>query len=1003
MAKSTFLFPGASLSPDSGLFPFYLWSMADLNGPANPFTIYQPSLFAGVTENTSWDGNSYDFYNGETGNRVFLLLQQHYSHSFTLWSCAAGVNQGTTPSQQLAEFPFTAVSSLAGQATRMEFAGNQVRLLVGATPLVSATTDANGWVTYTGTTDSGRVTAPLGATRFWLTLAGGEKPGFREFVVSDKPQTITRFTSDGSRVTEASTAVTGPLTLTHDATIRARVYSAAAYRSPETVAVFTSTIPLLPAESFVSPAYMEILHATLDGSPALVSLSGPSGTTNGFAIISHRFILRYPLQVNEPTPVTLSRTTLPDLSTNIVWREIDLAASSLPDPMTIRAGDSLLFTAGVGETGTLHIAVMDGSNQVCQTREGVTGETFPVRFDQGGTFTVIASVDGISVGSLIVHVVYIDFDGPVACQVGYKREKGVAVYGPTNQVFFTAKDPALLEVSVKEVTSYGVRLYLKALGRGTPVVQARLGSATGPILAEQEVEEFTADSSAAQHLVVNGETDTANTILTMKPWIPNVDVNFGMYAHYSTFAGGATAYTLNTSDQTSVDINGDPAIDLSVDPSTGETQAVIRVDIEIPPGESSYCFSASFDQHSKYGTKSGEVNCNGSVCKWTMTEVYWGENETGPKTLTATCTEGKGNDHSVVCAEAGFSVSATIKCTKGAKVPISVDKTAKMDAKIYKLKIESNNKKPGTPFYKLCVMKVEITEPVKVTRGIAGSISATVFPRPPYITPNKVEWIFSGGKGGTKNTTPNLSTDVVLVDGENHYGVICKVTVGSAVFQDSATITVIPREWKITPTCEPDNEIGWGDYPTNNVTMGECRNRTLNNPQIVTPKVGGFTCARVNDPNGPNDHYWYIASTTLNIDMETVINKYAKHGTTPPGGIGVKWHEYQELRKVDADGFLEGLKGHEYEGKPGNTKGHFQFLITQESMAGMDAQTEIEKKWDPSSKTKLTTKAEALKTSINKSLYDAYVIEPTGNWGPSTIYLYDPAGPPFFVESEPEL
>jgi hypothetical protein len=37
--------------------------------------------------------------------------------------------------------------------------------------------------------------------------------------------------------------------------------------------------------------------------------------------------------------------------------------------MTIHAGDSLLFTAGVGATGTLHIAVMDGSNQVCQTRE----------------------------------------------------------------------------------------------------------------------------------------------------------------------------------------------------------------------------------------------------------------------------------------------------------------------------------------------------------------------------------------------------------------------------------------------------------------------------------------------------------------------------------------------------------------------------------------------------------------------------------------------------------
>jgi hypothetical protein len=37
-----------------------------------------------------------------------------------------------------------------------------------------------GWVTYTGTNGSGRVTAPLGATRFWLTLAGGDPVGSRE-------------------------------------------------------------------------------------------------------------------------------------------------------------------------------------------------------------------------------------------------------------------------------------------------------------------------------------------------------------------------------------------------------------------------------------------------------------------------------------------------------------------------------------------------------------------------------------------------------------------------------------------------------------------------------------------------------------------------------------------------------------------------------------------------------------------------------------------------------
>jgi hypothetical protein len=34
------------------------------------------------------------------------------------------------------------------------------------------------------------------------------------------------------------------------------------------VAVFDSLIPELPAESYVSPVYVDLFHATLDGSPA---------------------------------------------------------------------------------------------------------------------------------------------------------------------------------------------------------------------------------------------------------------------------------------------------------------------------------------------------------------------------------------------------------------------------------------------------------------------------------------------------------------------------------------------------------------------------------------------------------------------------------------------------------------------------------------------------------------------------------------------------------------
>jgi PKD repeat protein len=271
-AERMYMFPGVSLSPDRGPLPFYIWSLSDDNGPANQFMVYQPSLFAGVTEFTAWDGNNFDFYYGETGNRVFLLLEQHYRHAISLWSCAAGTYQGDKASQKLAEIPLPSVVPFAGTPLRMEFAGNQVRVLAGSQPQVSVNTDDEGWVTYTGDAASGRVTAPLGDTRFWITLAGGEKPGKRSLVVSDQPQVRTRFTYDGSPVTESSREVTDKLTLTHDITLRARRFSAVGLQSAETVATFDSHLPLLPAESYVSPAYMELFHATLDGSPAQVSL-----------------------------------------------------------------------------------------------------------------------------------------------------------------------------------------------------------------------------------------------------------------------------------------------------------------------------------------------------------------------------------------------------------------------------------------------------------------------------------------------------------------------------------------------------------------------------------------------------------------------------------------------------------------------------------------------------------------------------------------------------------
>jgi hypothetical protein len=546
-ARSRWMFPGASMSPDSGLFPFYIWSLADLSGT------YFPALFAGVTEHTAWDGNNYDFWYAETGNRVFMLMTQHWTGTggdISLWSCAGGLTQGATPSQNLANFARIPISTFAGQATRFEFADAKVRLVVGPTPLVSATTDASGWVTYVGTNGSGRVTAPLGATRFWLTLAGGDPVGSREMVISDKPKTTTRFTCNGAPVTPSSPIVTNSLTLTRDVTIRARAYSAADGQSAETVAAFTSNIPLLPSESYVSPAYIAIAHATLDGSPAQVSLNGPSGLLTGLALGDFRYLFRYPLLPDAPTPLTLHRNGLADLSGNVLWRALEIGTS--PDTQ-IHLGDTVILSASNTTPGELVIQVTDATGAVVAAQSTLNPEpcTLPLLPDRAGTYTAVALLNGVSIGSLVVTVTQVDLQGPIACQIGFRREKEVLIYGPAGSVTFTANDPTLLEVSVKETTPRGVRLYLKALKAGTPILQARLGSPTGPILAQQEIDEFALKTQADKVIyVVETFADGSKllqTNLEMTPHVLDLAVRMHIIIRGVTFEDSTLDKALNTS------------------------------------------------------------------------------------------------------------------------------------------------------------------------------------------------------------------------------------------------------------------------------------------------------------------------------------------------------------------------------------------------------------------------------------------------------------------------
>jgi hypothetical protein len=283
--------------------------------------------------------------------------------------------------------------------------------------------------------------------------------------------------------------------------------------------------------------------------------------------------------------------------------------------LTIRQGDSLLLTA----TGSGSILTLDADGDGVEDFTGAPGAKFAYQYSATGTFIARAKVDGAEAGSLTIKVVAVDLDGPIACEVGFKREKGVDIVGGTvADVTFTTNDGYLLEVSLKEATTYGARLFLKALKRGTPVLLARLGGATGPLLGMQEVDEFTMETEASEHIVVNGANNTGSSSLIIRPYIPALTAQFNMFASSTTFSGGTTKLTVSTD-----------GVEPSIDPDTGETYAELAFDIEMPLEETRYCFSVFLDQQSRHGTTVSHIlSCNGNACRFDIKVVHVYERET---------------------------------------------------------------------------------------------------------------------------------------------------------------------------------------------------------------------------------------------------------------------------------------------------------------------------------------------------------------------------------------
>jgi hypothetical protein len=380
------------------------------------------------------------------------------------------------------------------------------------------------------------------------------------------------------------------------------------FRTPAYVAITT------PTTSLTSPAWVEG-DCGADVTSLQVSVNGgttfeatPETPIRWFAdnAASGGASLGITLSPDSPTDVSVTaRNGLNDESTDtqsIYWGTTDIPA--VPSTVTIRKGDSLLLTA----SGTGDEIEIDADGDGTFELSGEPGDAFPVAYNTAGTFTAVAKIDGVELGSLFVTVVSVDIHGPIACQVGFVREKDalIAPVDSMSSVSLLASNPKLLSAQVKEATTGGCVLQLSALERGSMHLQARVGGDTGPLAAATTVDSFVLTTQGSISMFVNGNTCLARTEVLMTPYIPDVRVEFSTFAHQSKLVRDGeevTSFFVDTSEEFA-QMPGD---------EFGEMAGRFVCDFMVPPDEVAYCFNIKVYQASSAEKIIGAGGGNGNA------------------------------------------------------------------------------------------------------------------------------------------------------------------------------------------------------------------------------------------------------------------------------------------------------------------------------------------------------------------------------------------------------
>jgi hypothetical protein len=299
-------------------------------------------------------------------------------------------------------------------------------------------------------------------------------------------------------------------------------------------------------KSQVSPATIEGQKWSEQRQVAVTPSSSVSQFSNG------KFFAEVPLSPSGPTNIVLEQSGTPATTkeTQIIWEATNLADYG---EISIRKGDSILFSLDRGyETYTTEFT-LDFYGNGSEVQIVAIDDLTPVTYDEPGVYYTTARSDenndgiieeGEIVGQYVVNVTSYQLPEYIAAEKDFVRNLYLDENAETPDIaVLTSQEDQFLALNEKERGINKIYLTIKPLKNNEPVLEARLGSSNGPLLASEDIETFVYESKTgslapAQRTYPDGSVQL-ELVYHMKPWRPGLDIQFKIFVSGAAFDDGS--------------------------------------------------------------------------------------------------------------------------------------------------------------------------------------------------------------------------------------------------------------------------------------------------------------------------------------------------------------------------------------------------------------------------------------------------------------------------------